>query len=95
MTQMSHNVIAFQNAHPVNEREQAARRLSHSLGRAETANDAGFGGPGLLAGLVAGIKRYLAHRRTIKALDGLNNEQLKDIGYRRIPDGYSKYEPLP
>ena len=95
MTQMSHNVIAFQNAHPLSEREQSARQLSQGVYSTQADSDSSFGGPGLFASMVAAVKRYLAHRRTIRALDGLNHEQLKDIGYRRIPDGYSKYEPLP
>lgn len=95
MTQMSHNVIAFQNAHPLSEREQTARQLSQGVYRAPADGASSFTTSGLVANLVAVVKRYLAHRRTIRILDGLNNEQLKDIGYRRIPDGYSKYEPMP
>ena len=76
---MSHNVIAFQNARPVSETESATI----------------YGQPGLFAHLLAAVKRYLSARRTIKALDGLNDAQLKDIGYRRIPDLYTKYEPMP
>jgi len=94
MNQMSHNVIAFQDAHPLSEREQTARQLSQSVYRAEPGSDTGFGTPGLFARVVAAVTRYLAARRTIRALDGLNEEQLKDIGYRRIPGLYSKYEPM-
>lgn len=95
MTQMSHNVIAFQNAHPLSEREETARQLSQNVYRAGSESGTGLGKPGLIASLAAAVKRYLAHRRTIRALDGLNEEQLKDIGYRRIPGVYSKYEPMP
>jgi len=99
MNQMSHNVIAFQNARPLSESEQNARLVSGQVYRAQPAGEheraTGFGKPSVFALLVEGIKRYLAHRRTIRALDRLSNEQLKDIGYRRIPDGYSKYEPMP
>ena len=95
MTQMSHNVIAFHNAHPLSEREQTARQLSQGVYRTGSASDPDFGAPGLFARVAAAMKRYLAARRTIRALDQLNDEQLKDIGYRRIVGGYSKYEPMP
>jgi len=94
MTQMSHNVIAFQDAHPLGQREETARQLSQGIYRPKPASDTSFSTPGLIASVVAAVKRYLAHRRTIRALDGLNEEQLKDIGYRRIPGLYSKYEPM-
>lgn len=53
--------------------------------------------PGLLARLVERIRRYLSVRRTLRALDELSEEQLKDIGYRRVPDDptSSRYERLP
>lgn len=79
MTQMSHNVIAFHNAQPASERESVVTS----------------GQTGLFALMVAAVKRYLAARRTIKALEGLNDAQLKDIGYRRIEGLYSRYEPMP
>jgi uncharacterized protein YjiS (DUF1127 family) len=53
--------------------------------------------PRLLARLADRIRRYLAVRRTLRALDGLSEEQLKDIGYRRVPGdpSTSRYERLP
>jgi uncharacterized protein YjiS (DUF1127 family) len=50
---------------------------------------------GVFARLAARVRQYLAVRRTLRALDRLSQEQLKDIGYRRFPDTWSKYERLP
>ena len=51
--------------------------------------------PGVFARLAARIRQRLAVRRTLRALDRLTHEQLKDIGYRRVPDTFSQYERLP
>ena len=51
--------------------------------------------PSLVARLAARVRQYRAVRRTQRALDRLSQEQLKDIGYRRVPDTWSKYERLP
>lgn len=52
-------------------------------------------GPGIFAWLVTRIRHYLAVRRTLRALDDLSWEQLKDIGYRRVPGDGPRYERLP
>jgi uncharacterized protein YjiS (DUF1127 family) len=53
--------------------------------------------PGVFSRLAERLRRWLAMRRTLRALDELSEAQLKDIGYRRIPNDPSsaRYERLP
>ena len=51
--------------------------------------------PGWIAWIVQGYCRYRSYRRTLKALDGLSHEQLKDIGFRRVSNEPGDYERLP
>ena len=52
------------------------------------------GQAGLFTAIGGHIRRYLAARRTLRALDRLDDHMLKDIGFRRIPGEYSRYERL-
>jgi len=51
--------------------------------------------PGWMSWIIQGVRRYRGYRRTIKALDGLSHEQLKDIGFRRLSNEPGDYERLP
>ncbi len=82
MNQMTNNIVAFKSNEPVSERNAF---YENSVS----------GRPGPVTRLIAWIRRQLAARRTIRALDRLDDAMLKDIGFRRIPGEYSKYEPLP
>ena len=82
MNQMTSNIVDFKSAEPA-----SGHHVFHENAVSER--------PGLIARFVAWFRHYLAARRTLKALDQLSQEQLKDIGYRRIPDSFTKYEPLP
>jgi uncharacterized protein YjiS (DUF1127 family) len=61
---------------------------------AEPVSRHGHMAAGVLTWLVARLRSYLARRRTLRAFDRLDDAMLKDIGYRRIPGEYSKYEPI-
>lgn len=51
--------------------------------------------PGWPAWLLAGLRRYVRVRRTLRAFDHLSDELLRDIGYRRAPGERWRYEKLP
>ncbi len=83
MNQMTHKVHAFQPS-------------GHDNVVSFGGTDANITGkPSLFSAIVAGLRRYIAARRTMKALERLDDAQLKDIGYRRIPGDYSRFEPMP
>ena len=44
--------------------------------------------------IFAGLRAWRAERRDRHALEGLSDEQLKDIGYRRIPTDPPYYQRL-
>ncbi len=82
MNQMTSNIVSFKSNEPICECNALYENRDPDR-------------PGLIARFAAWFRHYLAMRRTLKALDRLSPEQLKDIGYRRLPDSFSKYEPLP
>lgn len=42
--------------------------------------------------IFAGLRAWHAERRDRRALEGLSDEQLKDIGYRRVPGDPPHYQ---
>jgi uncharacterized protein YjiS (DUF1127 family) len=89
MTQPLNHPLIFHSAIPV-----AESTVSHPR-RLEDVISTPPAQPGVIAWLVARIRNYLAVRRTLRALDELSWEQLKDIGYRRVPGERPRYERLP